>query len=208
MPKVVRKSRSTTRIVRITKIESQLRKALRQNDSVLYRQLARETKKSAIRHAVRAPEQLGLKVHLYSKREDGRTRMGRNPLTGQPVRIQYRLGGKRRWRNIDQGMLAAFRKALGGTASESDGKDLFPSLWGRIGDTICDDWDFCERVKIGDDAFMILAGLVLHILKTKMDIDSDIVVPLCVIAWHKGPEFICNCPKEDKSKKKRNEEDD
>jgi hypothetical protein len=102
---------------------------------------------------------------------------GETPKPANPIRVKNRSGGKRRWRDIDQGMLAAFRKALGSTAFESDGKDLFPSLWSRIGDTICDDWDFCERIKLGDDAFMILTGLVLYILKTtqKMDIDSDII---------------------------------
>lgn len=91
-------------------------------------------------------------------------------------------------------MLQSFREALGKKPSVAVGKTLFETLWDRVRDKVCDEWDLCNKFKPSDPGFLL--GLWAVVKRGQPFGESDIYVIVAVLAARMGPERMCGCSKQ------------
>jgi|SRR5580700_2050778 hypothetical protein len=98
---------------------------------------------------------------------------------------------------IDTETLEALRRALRSEPSTELGEEWFQRIWNRIKGKVCIKWRLCEKLHEYDDELLLLILLIGYLLKERFGILSDmgLIAATVLLAWHRGPEWMCKCPK-------------
>jgi hypothetical protein len=73
-----------------------------------------------------------------------------------------------------------------------NGKGWFESNWKIFKNHFCDEWHYCEKRKeYSDDLSLITA--ITAIMVEKMSLEVGIAAAAVLLAFHRGPRFICDC---------------
>jgi hypothetical protein len=166
-------------------IKKTLRQMSRWSDERLYRFIARRV--------IRLARTGALERRRRSLQPPGRSAVyGR--LTSGPGSVRSIFGPK-----IDTRTLEALRRALRGEPSADLGEEWFERIWARIKGIVCRDWRLCEKIHDYDDEFLLLFALIGFILRSHgILLEMELITAACLLAWHRGPEWMCKCPKKPK----------
>jgi hypothetical protein len=74
-----------------------------------------------------------------------------------------------------------------------DGVGQFESFWNRLKSHVCDDWHYCERRKQYADELTLWTAIAA-IAVEKLSLEVSVATAVVLLAAHKGPKFICDCP--------------
>jgi hypothetical protein len=156
-----------------------------------------ETRQTVTRMARWSDEQLyQLIARRIIRQARKQTLAGRRRATLQ--RVQRARGVAVRQRlAIDTETLEALRRALRSQPSTGLGEEWFQRIWNRIKGRVCVKWRLCEKLHEYDDELLLLILLIGFLLKERFGIlsDIDLIAATVLLAWHRGPEWMCKCPK-------------
>jgi hypothetical protein len=76
------------------------------------------------------------------------------------------------------------------------GEFWFKRLWALMTHRICKKWRFCDKIHDYEDMIQFLTALISYLLRHhKILEDTELMTALVMLGWHKGPDWICKCPK-------------
>jgi len=77
----------------------------------------------------------------------------------------------------------------------NEGKGIFERIWSELRKHICDEWHYCERRREFADELKLWVAIIAIAVRA-MSLEVGVATAVVLIAVHKGPKFICNCPEQ------------
>ncbi len=165
------------------KIQKTVREMMTWDDDRLHKVVV-----ARVRKLLKAPPRKFTSARLHARAMQG----ARSRFTGKrmPPRIEA---------SIEVRTLNNLRAALRNVPSGDDGENWSKTIWAFMVNVVCKRWKLCDKIHEYDDEFSLMAALIGFLFKHYgIIIELELMTAVILLAWHRGPNWMCKCPKEPK----------